>query len=162
MLRLKTILQSSHLILILLIITIIYSLIYSNIPVTSEYNINDTLIRGTCVSKSIDGDKLTIVLKGKEKIKGTFYIKKESDVSFYENIPLGTNLEITGTLSIPNNNTIPNTFNYKDYLYYQGINYNMSINTIRVNIPNISCLYKIKNMSILYINKYICKAYLLT
>lgn len=162
LLRLKTILQSSHLILILLIITIIYSLIYSNIPVTSKYNINDTLIRGTLLSKSIDGDKLTIVLKGKEKIKGTFYIKNEKDVNFYNNIPLGTNLELSGTLAIPSKNTIPNTFNYKKYLYYQGINYTMSINSIKINNSNLPLLYKIKDMLIQYINQFKSKAYLLT
>ena len=74
LLRLKTILQSSHLILCTLIIAIIYALIYSNIPRQSKFTISDTTIRGTLLSKSIDGDKLTIVLKGKEKIRGTFYI----------------------------------------------------------------------------------------
>lgn len=162
LLRLKTILQSSHLILFLLIVTIIYSLIYSNIPSTSKYNINENLIRGTLLSKNIDGDKLTIVLKGKEKLKGTFYIKNESDINFYNNIPLGTNLEISGTLTIPNNNTVPNTFNYKKYLYYQGINYTMSISDIKVNNTNLSWLYKIKNTIIKHINTYKSKAYLLT
>ena len=95
LLRLKTILQSSHLILFLLIVTIVYSLIYSIIPRKSNYNINDTIIRGYLISKTIDGDKLSLVLKGKEKVKGTFYIKNYKDVSLYESLPLGTNLELT-------------------------------------------------------------------
>ncbi len=162
LLRLKTILQSSHLILFLLIVTIVYSLIYSIIPRKSNYNINDTIIRGYLISKTIDGDKLSLVLKGKEKVKGTFYIKNYKDVSLYESLPLGTNLELTGTLNMPNKNTIPNTFNYHDYLYYQGINYTMSINNIKIDNSNISFLYKIKNALIKHINKYQSKAYLLT
>lgn len=162
LLRLKTILQSSHLILFLLIVTIVYSLIYSSIPRKSNYNINDTFIKGYLISKTIDGDKLSLVLKGKEKVKGTFYIKNYKDVSLYESLPLGTNLELTGTLNTPNKNTIPNTFNYHDYLYYQGINYTMSINNIKIDNSNISFLYKIKNTLIKHINKYQSKAYLLT
>ncbi|MDE5630695.1 MAG: ComEC family competence protein, partial [Bacilli bacterium] len=162
MLRLKTILQSSHLILCILIITIIYALIYSIIPRQSKFTINDTKIKGTLISKSIDGDKLTIVLKGKEKIKGTFYIKNYEYVNFYENIPLGTNILVSGSLSIPSKNTIPNTFNYHDYLYYQGINYTISINDIQIDNSQISWLYKIKNALIKHIKKYQSKAYLLT
>lgn len=162
LLRLKTILQSSHLILLLLIITIVYSLIYSYLPRKSKYNLDETIIKGTLLSKSVDGDKLTIVIKGEEKVKCTYYIKNYKDVKYYENIPLGTTLTLTGTLNIPNKNTIPNTFNYYEYLYYQGINFTMNINNIKVNENNIFWMYKLKNALINHIAKYRSKAYLLT
>lgn len=162
MLRLKTILQSSQLILCILIIAIIYALVYSNIPRKSKYTINDTIIEGTLLSKSLDGDKLTIVLKGKEKIRGSFYIKNYEDVSTYENIPLGTKLELNGTLNIPSNNTIPNTFNYRNYLFYQEINYTMSITNIKIIDTKVSLLYRIKNTLIEYISQYRSQPYLLT
>lgn len=162
LLRLKTILQSSNLLLILLIISIIYAFIFSNIPRKSKYDANENIIIGELITKTIDGDKLSMSIKGKEDIKATFYISNEKDLETYRNIPLGTTLELSGTLSIPSHNTIPNTFDYHDYLYYQGINYTMSVNNIKISNKKVSLFFSIKNKVIEHINKYQSKAYLLT
>lgn len=162
MLRLKTILQSSNLLKILLVLVIVYAFIYSYIPRSSKYSIDDNLIQGILISKTIDGDKLSMVIKGKEKIRATYYISNYDDLEVYNNLELGSSLELSGTLSIPSHNTIPNTFDYHDYLYYQGINYTMSVDNIKKIDKPISLYYNIKNLLIKHINKYESRSYLLT
>jgi competence protein ComEC len=162
MLRLKTILQSSHVLLILCIVSIIISFIICNIKIESKYNIDEKEIEGILIDSSIDGNKYSFIIKGKEKVKCTYYIQKESDLNKYKNIKIGTKLRLKGTLSIPNNNTVPNTFNYKKYLYYKHINYILNVDSISIESTNINILYRIKNYIKERINTYQSKAYLST
>ena len=154
MLRLKAILQYSNILLYILLVIIIISLIRCSIPHTSKYDISDNYIEGVIIDKKIDDNKLSFIIKGKEKIKCTYYFDDEL------NIELGMKVRLTGTLNEPMSNTIPNTFNYKKYLYNNHINYVMNVDNIEVinNKPNI--FYKIKNGIIKHIDTYKSKGYL--
>ena len=162
MLRLKTILQSSHILLILCLLIILVSFIRCNIKYESKYNLNDNTIEGILVQKNIDGNKLSFIIKGKEKVKCTYYITNESEIEFYNNLELGTTLILNGTLNVTSDNTVPNTFNYKRYLYYKHINYIMNVDNISIKNRNTDILYKIKNVIINRIKGYKSYAYLNT
>ena len=154
MLRLKSILQYSNYILYLFLIIIIISIIRCNIPITSNYSINDNIIEGIIVDKKVYEDKISFIVKGKEKIKCTYYDSID--------INLGDKVKVFGKLSIPMNNTIPNTFNYKKYLYYNHINFTMTVDKIEVINSSNNLLYIIKNNLINYINSFKSKGYLST
>ncbi|MBR6072979.1 MAG: DNA internalization-related competence protein ComEC/Rec2 [Bacilli bacterium] len=154
MLRLKAILQYSNILLYILIVIIVLSLIRCNIPHTSKYDISDTLIEGIIIDKKKDNDKISFIIKGKEKIKCTYY---SNDI---DNLELGIKVRLTGTLNEPMNNTIANTFNYKKYLYNNHIYYVMNVDNIEVINNKSNLLYRIKNMIINHINSYKSKGYI--
>ena len=162
MLRLKTILQSSNILFILCILSLIISFIICKIKIDSKYNINDTFIEGILIDSNIDGNKYSFIIKGKEKVKCTYYIQKESDFNKCKNIKLGTELKLQGKLSISSNNTVPNTFNYKKYLYYKHINYIFNVDSISIESTNINIFYKLKNYLKERISSYDSRAYLST
>ena len=121
--KLKIILQSKYLFKIICIVSIIYSLLVTFcLPIKSKYTKEENEITGQVINYQIDGDKLKITLKGKEKIIANYYFKTEKEKQIYEkNIKLGTILKIDGELSIPKKNTVPNGFNYENYLKYHNI-----------------------------------------
>ncbi len=148
MLRLKTILQSSNILLLMCILSIIISFIICNIKIESKYNINESYIEGVLIDSSIDGNKYSFIIKGKEKIKCTYYIKNGYDLDKYKSIKLGTKLKLKGTINVPSNNTVPNTFNYKKYLYYKHINYTFSVESIIIESENKNAVEYAKNNGI--------------
>ena len=91
-------------------------------------------------------DKVNIYIKGREKLLVKYY--KEID-----GIKLGDRIRVIGKLEEPSNNTIPNLFNYKDYLYNNGIYYIVNADNIIKIKNNTSVLYYLKNKIIKRINK---------
>lgn len=162
MLRLKTILQYNVFFIVLLISIIIISLIRVNRPLKSYYDINETKIYGILTSYKIDGNKLSFIIKGKDKIKGTYYIETYDEFKIINKLLLGSEVLIEGTLNIPQNNTIPNTFNYREYLKSQRISYIMNVDKFTVINNDINVLYKIKNGLNNYIAQFKSKDYLAT
>ncbi len=158
--RLKTILQSTNILLIILIIVIICSYILSLMDYKSKYNINDNIIEGKLLEYKIDGDKFSFIINGREKVKCIYYIKTIEEKNYLSNLDLGIILKINGELSIPSNNTIPNTFNYKNYLKHKNIYYVMNVNNYKVINNNTNIFYILKNMLIKYINNFKTKDYL--
>ncbi len=145
--KLKTILQYKYTFLILAILTLIFSLIITSLPIyKSKYNINDKDFTCTLNEYYIDGNKLELDLKCKEKILGTYYIKTKEEKEYYKNkLKIGITIKLNGDLSIPKNNTVPHLFNYKKYLYKERIYYLLNINEIKLTNKKISPLNKIKN-----------------
>ena len=123
LLRLKIILQSKKFIILSLLFISIYVLIMTKgITYESKLEDNATKITGNIISYTIDGNKLSMLIKTKEKIKVTYYINTLEEKEYLqENLLLGSKINLEGTLNEPYNNTIPNTFNYKEYLYYNKI-----------------------------------------
>lgn len=161
--RLKDILQSRKIIILLTILSLIYSFSYNYFDSYSSYNINDSTIEGYINSYYIDGNKLTIDLIGKEKIKCSYYFKNESDINrFIKDYELGDFISIKGTIKKPENNTIFNLFNYKKYLKYEKIKYIFEIEEIAKLKENNNIKYDIKNKVIKHIEKSINKEYLYT
>lgn len=162
MLRLKTILQYNYIYIILLIVVLVISTIRLNLPVSSKYSLEDNEFKGTLLEYKIDGDKFSFIIKGKEKLKGTYYISSEEEKDNLSKLSLGITLSLSGSLSVPSNNTIPNTFNYKKYLKNNKINYTLSVEKLEVINNKTSFIYTIKNKLISYINTFKSKSYLST
>ena len=153
--KLKTILQSRYLFKILAIVTLVASLIIDNFyPFKSKYSQKETTFTGKVIFYKIDGDKLTITMKEKEKLIINYYFTTEKEKKYYqEHLQLGNIIKVTGSLTTPSNNTIPNGFNYKKYLYYHSIHYLLSAEKIEEIGNNTSILYFIKNIIIDRLNK---------
>ena len=162
MLRLKSILQYSNIIFYTFLIVLFITFIRCNINYKSKYDINDNVIDGILIDKKIDGNKISFIIKGKEKIKCTYYIDSKDELDYYNNLDLGITIRLSGTLNIPQENTIPNTFNYKKYLFYNHINYVMSVDKFEVINYKTNIYYSIKNKLINHINSYKSSAYLST
>ena len=160
MLRLKTVLQYSNILLIILIFIIILSLIRCNIPYTSKYSIDDKYIEGIIIDKKIDGNKLSFIIESKEKVKCIYYINTKDELDYYSNMNLGITIRVEGVLTEPSSNTIPNTFNYKKYLYNNHIYYVMNVNKIEIINNKTNILYSIKNIIINHIKTYKSSSYL--
>ena len=151
MLRLRKILLSDILYLVLLFITIIYMIIYLyNYDVKSIYNLSDNEFYLTIKSINIDGDKLSLELSN--KLIGIYYFDTYEEKQLF-NYKIGDKVKIIGELKEANNNTIPNTFNYKKYLYHNGIKYILYIDNISLISKNNNIFYKIKNYIIDRISK---------
>lgn len=159
MLRLKIILQYNYIYLIILILAICTSFALSHF-VYSKYNEAETRFEGILLSYKIEGDKLSFEIKGKEKLKCTYYIKTEEEKEELEKLDLGITLLLEGVLSKASNNTIPNTFNYKKYLKQNNIIYVLNVQNFEVLNNNPNILYQIKNKIRKHIMKYKSKDYL--
>ena len=144
--RLKIILQSKYLYIILAIFSLFFCFIFTYcIKYESKYTIENSF-KGIVSNYKIDGNKLTINFKDKEKLIGIYYFKTEEEKNnFKNNIFYGSSVFINGELKDPNNNTIFNIFNYKNYLYNKRIYKLINITNINIDNSNISLFYKIKN-----------------
>ena len=138
MIKLKNILQS-NIFLIILVFVVFLAIFKNNIKVDSKYNLNDNIIVGKVLNLIKNEDKLSLTIKGKEKVLCNYYGEKNF------NIKLGDTIKIYGKLKEPSNNTIPNTFNYKKYLKNKHINYIMTIDEIQIIKNNANIFYTIKN-----------------
>jgi competence protein ComEC len=121
-------------------------------PYKSKYNINDNLIRGYIHNYIIDGDKLTIELKGKENIVASYYFKTEEEKNSFI-LSLGDNIEIKGKLTIPQGRTVFNLYSYKNYLYHKRVYYLIQVESIKLIKNNNKLQYAIKNWVINTIEK---------
>ena len=147
--RLKIIFQSNIFYYVLIFITILYVLIFTNI------NNNNILLSNQfvgVVSDVLNNDNyVSLVIKGKEKVKG-YYYKSENDSNDYYKF-LGKKIRIIGEVKNATNNTIPNTFNYKDYLKKNGILGSYNIESIEI-IDDENFLSRLKYLIIKRINSY--------
>ena len=101
---------------------------------------------GIITKYKIDGDKVTIYLKAKEKLIINYYFKNEVEKNHYiKNIKLGDEIKVTGVFYEAPNNTVPNLFNYQKYLYQNKIYYQVSATSITKTKNNSSIFYYIKN-----------------
>ena len=145
---------SPYKIFIILLITLIYVyVIVNNNYYNTKYDPNITKLTGTISKINIDGNKVNIILIGKQKIMVNYYLKNKNELNKFKKYKLGYKLEIKGTLSKPNNNTTFYLFNYRKYLLSKKIYYIMNATNIKLidNKPNL--FYKIKNYLINRIDK---------
>jgi len=141
--RLRHILRSKYLFKILFVISLISSIYITNcIKYESKYNVDENTFKVKVLNIKRDSDKLSLLVKGKEKLQATYYLSEDEEID----ISLGDIIEIKGSLSIPNNNTVPNTFNYQKYLYNNHIYYTLQIDSITKIENNTSLIYYIKNI----------------
>ncbi len=154
--KLKNILQSKYIFFILLLITIISSLIRINLKKVDI----ETPFEGILENYTIDGNKLSFILKNKYSLKCTYYIKDENELKVLKNLNLGIKLRVEGNIDYPKSNTIPNTFNYKKYLKSKNIYKVMSVENYKVINYKTNIIYTIKNKIIKKVDKYKSKRYI--
>lgn len=143
--RLRSILQSNVFLFLFLVITVSYCLFYNSFTHNSVYT-NEKQFKGMITDILIDGNYLSMQIKAKEKLQCSYYFKsKEEKELFQGTYQLGDIILIEGVLGEPKNNTVPNIFNYKKYLYREGIFYILEIENYDKVESNKNLLYKVKN-----------------
>ncbi|MDE5539719.1 MAG: competence protein ComEC family protein, partial [Bacilli bacterium] len=154
--RLKIILQSKKFITVSLIFLSIYIFLFTKfITYDSVYPLDTTNLSGTILDYKIDGDKLSLLVLGEEKVQVSYYFKSKDEKELYEsNLKLGMRVNLDGTISVPSNNTIPNTFNYKDYLYNKKIYRIFTASKIALTNDKISLPYQLKNFFLKRVNSF--------
>ncbi len=140
--RLKTLLQSNYFLYILLFLTIILSILRLIQPPRVVYSTGTKEISGVVTEIIESTDKLTLIIKGKEKIRGTYYFKSEKTLP---SIKLGDYVKLTGTIKKPSSPSTKNLFDYSKYLKKQKIYHLMQIDQIKVLSTSKNIYYKIKN-----------------
>ena len=145
--RLKLLLQSKIFIIISLVLIIAYVLIFTKaIKYKTKLDTNSNNLTGIIISQKIDGNKLSLIVKTKEKVTITYYINSLEEKEFLENnLKLGQKVELEGSYDLPSNNTIFNTFNYRDYLYNHKIYTIFKAKKINILDNKINILNKLKN-----------------
>ena len=142
--RLKHILRSRYLFKIIFILSIIYVVVVTKcITYQSKYSVSDNSFIVKILEIKKDEDKISMLVKGKELLKATYYYKNNSE---YNDIDIGDIIKIKGDLKEPSNNTVPNTFNYKEYLYNKKIYFTLNINSIKKIENNTNLIYYIKSI----------------
>jgi len=138
MLKLKTILQYSIILIVLLSVYIRTKVIkYSSI-----YNLDTTNIVGTIKDYDIKSNYIKIEIQAKELIECYLY---DNIDKYKDSLNIGYKVSLEGNINEVINNTIPNTFNYKEYLYNKKIYYTFTIDSITIISKDISFIDRIKN-----------------
>ena len=149
MLKLRTILLYNKLYYIIISITLLVTIVNTLIPRKSIYNENITKLKAQIITSSIDGDKLKLTIKNKEKLLLTYYFKSQTEKDNYrKKYQLGDYIEVEGELSSPKNNTTNYLFNYKSYLKHKNIYYLINASNIKKISSNKNLYYILKNIVI--------------
>jgi competence protein ComEC len=136
---------------ILLICLIIF--VFYNLHRKINVDISKTSFEGTILYYKINGNKLTMQVKNKDKILANYYIATEEEKNYLENnLQVGYYIKLTGSFEEPAGNTIPNTFNYKKYLKSKKIYLIMNTKKYTI-IKKCNIFYKLKNFIIKIIAK---------
>ena len=122
-------------------------MVHISIDHKSKYNLDNKYFECIITDIFLDGNYLSLQLKGNEKLQAYYYFDMlEEKNDFLKNYKLGDKVYIEGKLSIPSNNTNYNLFNYKNYLYNEGIYYTLNIKKYDKVSQNSNIVYSIKNI----------------
>lgn len=145
--KLKIILQSKYLIITLIFFTALYVILIVNTNYyKTKYSSTTPTIYGVINKIKIDGNKVTIYLKAKEKIIVNYYANKEEEIKQLKKYQLGDKIKVVGNISLPNNNTNFNLFNYRKYLLSNKIYWTFKATDIKLIKHNKNFIYKVKNI----------------
>ncbi len=142
--RLRYILRSRYLFKVICVIFILGDILFIKFyPFKSKYDINDRYFIGIVTKINLIDDKLTLEIKGQEKLLINYQLKEGQKL---ENLMYGDQVLVIGKLNYPEGNTIPNSFNYRQYLYHKRIYYIVDAQMIKKIRGNNNYLYTIKNI----------------
>ena len=162
MLRLRKILLYNYLYFVILSIGLIITAVRVNLPIKSNYKLSDTKIIGIVTNIDIDGNKLDIIINGKEKIKAYYYFDSLEEKERISNlINLGDKVLLTGQLNKIEKNKTEELFDYKKYMKTKGINYIQEIEEITILKKNSNIFYKIKQLIVKRCNNTYLKVFVL-
>lgn len=128
-----------------IVFTCIYCLLFYKYN-KSKYKIDETNFKGYIKNIKIDGNKLSLIVHGKEDLIVNYYFETLEEKKKF-NLKLGDYIKINGVLNVPQKNTNFNLFNYQKYLLGKKIYYTLSAKEI-IKYKNYNFLYKIKNIII--------------
>ena len=141
--KLRHILQSRYIFKILVVLVILVATLYTKYgKFTSVYNKDDTVFEGTIYDKKIEEDKLTLYIKGKEKLLVTY---KDNNLEI-NSLSYGDRVLVKGYLEEASKTRIPNAFDYKKYLYNKKIYYIIRATSINKIENNSNYIYTVKNI----------------
>lgn len=143
--RLKIILQSNLFLLILIIATIVIITIRILTPSKTYYTPKDNKVIGTIKKRTLDNEKVTLLIKAKEKIQGTYYFKSNQK-NKVKDLKIGDKVKVLGTITKPRTPTTKNLFDYSFYLKKQGIYQLITINEIKIIKSSTKLFDRIKNI----------------
>ena len=121
--KLKNILQSNYLLILLVIITVFNCCCVLNRKLPNKEDINSYELEGIVTKIQHKKEKIELEIKEKSLFLAVFYKDNEE----LEDISLGDKVKIVGTLKTPSENTNFNLFNYRKYLMSKKISYIINI-----------------------------------
>ena len=151
--KLRIILQSKYFIFISLFFALLYIFIGTKL-ITYDTNLSENthVLTGNVVSYTIDGNKLSMLIKASEKVQVTYYINSIEEKDYLQKeLLIGEEVILEGDITKPYQNTIPNTFNYQRYLYNNHIYKTFQADQITLSNTT-SLLNQIKSLFIKRIN----------
>lgn len=155
--RLKIILQSNLFFFLLISITVGIAFVKLRTPPTLYYLEQETELVGKIEKIITTKEKITITIQAKEKLQGTYYIKKQISPT----LKIGDKIKVQGKIATPSSPTTKNQFNYAFYLKKQKIYHIITISKIKVLNSSNHILDKLKNkLTTMITNPYI-EAFLL-
>ena len=145
MLNWKVLLRSNRFYVVFILLLMLFVFLAFVIPRRSVYEKGLATIEGRVLAYKIDGNFLSLTVKGKEKIQAFYYFQTEEEkLDYLEHLGYGVIVRMEGVLESPESNSLPNTFDYQKYLYYQDIYYVLDVQRLDFVKPSTG-LYSFKN-----------------
>ena len=145
--RLKYILRHRYYIKLVALLFLLLVFIYTKVVKKQIIYNDETEFSGVIYKIKVKNDKTSIYIKAKERL----IIETYSQIN--DELKLGDTIYVKGVLTIPNNNTIPNIFNYRKYLYNNGIYHMVIANNIEKIANNTNVIYYLREKILTRINK---------
>lgn len=137
MLKLRKILLCNHLYYVILFLAIIYTVISINIKHEFKLNLNSKILVGRVESITLNGNKLSLIVKNKEKVRATYYLTNKDETRLIKKIHLGDKVKLEGEFSLPIKKKDKYSFDYERYL----------------KTKKIYCLFETKKLSVMSSSK---------
>ena len=145
MLNWKVLLRSNRFYVVFILLLMLFVFLAFVIPRRSVYEKGLATIEGRVLAYKIDGNFLSLTVKGEEKIQAFYYFQTEEEkLDYLEHLGYGVIVRMEGVLECPESNSLPNTFDYQKYLYYQDIYYVLDVQRLDFVKPSTG-LYSFKN-----------------
>ncbi|MDO5003247.1 MAG: DNA internalization-related competence protein ComEC/Rec2 [bacterium] len=132
MLRLRKILLCNYLYYLIFLLSVIYTAIFINIKHELKLNLNSKILIGRVESISLSGNKLSLIVKNKEKVKATYYLTNKDEIHLIKQIHLGDKIRLEGEFSLPLTKKDEYSFDYERYLKTKKIYYLFKIEKLSV------------------------------
>lgn len=132
MLRLRKILLCNYLYYLIFLLSVIYTAIFINIKHELKLNLNSKILIGRVESISLSGNKLSLIVKNKEKVKATYYLTNKDEIRLIKQIHLGDKVRLEGEFSLPLTKKDEYSFDYERYLKTKKIYYLFKIEKLSV------------------------------
>ena len=145
--RLKYILRHRYYIKLVALLFLLLVFIYTKVVKRQIIYNDETEFFGVIYKIKVKNDKTSIYIKAKERL----IIETYSQIN--DELKLGDTIYVKGILTIPNNNTIPNIFNYRKYLYNNGIYHIVIATNIEKVANNTNVIYYLREKILTRINK---------